>query len=83
MVWIVHSAVILQELPSFLLQIVYLADKTSYYYQGCSANSKGVGTHPKDSHFKTASNYILKQNVKKVWEHRSHVFPPHYTPDHY
>jgi len=27
MVWIVHSAVILQELPSFLLQIVYLADK--------------------------------------------------------
>jgi len=26
------------------------------YMQGYSANKKGVGTHPKISHFKTASN---------------------------
>jgi len=23
---------------------------------------------------------MLKQNEKKVWERRSHEFPPHYTP---
>ena len=23
---------------------------------------------------------ILKQNVKKLWERRSHAFPPHYPP---
>jgi len=23
---------------------------------------------------------ILKQNLKKIWERRSHAFPPHYTP---
>jgi len=38
--------------------------------QGCSANKKSVRTHPKNSHFKTASNSFLKQNVKKVWERR-------------
>jgi len=26
------------------------------YRQGCSANNKGVGTHPKNSQLKTASN---------------------------
>jgi len=26
------------------------------FNQGCSANKKGVGTHPKNSHFKTDSN---------------------------
>jgi len=25
---------------------------------------------------------MLKQNMKKVWEPRSHVFPPHYTPEY-
>jgi len=24
---------------------------------------------------------ILKQNIKKLWERRSHAFPPQYTPD--
>jgi len=26
------------------------------FNQGCSANKTGVGTHPKNSHFKTDSN---------------------------
>jgi len=38
-----------------------------------------MGTQQKIGHFKTASN--TKQNVKKVWERRSHAFPPHYAPD--
>jgi len=44
-----------------------------------SANKKHVGTLPKNSQ---QLKRILKQTVKKVWERRSHAFPPHYTPDY-
>jgi len=29
--------------------------------QGCSADNKGVETHPKNSHFETASNSVLSK----------------------
>jgi len=47
--------------------------------QGCSANKKGVGTLPKNYLFENCFQLTLKQNMKKVWERRSHAFPPHYT----
>ena len=34
----------------------------------------------KTNHFKTASNSFLKQNMKQVWERRSHAFPRQQTP---
>jgi len=46
--------------------------------QGCSANKKGVGMHPKIAIF-NRYQLLLEQNVKNVWERRSHAFPPHYT----
>jgi len=48
--------------------------------QGCSASQNGVGTNPRNSHFWNSFQLILKQNVKKECERRSHAFPPHYTP---
>jgi len=47
--------------------------------QGCNANKKRVGMHPKKQPFWNSFQLILNQNVKKVWERRSHAFPPHYT----
>jgi len=41
---------------------------------------QGVGMHSKTSHFKTGFKRISKQNIAKVWERRSHLFPPHYIP---
>jgi len=38
-----------------------------------------VGTHPKTSHF-TQFQTHFKAKHEKVWERRSHAFPPHYTP---
>jgi len=51
--------------------------------KGCSANKKSVATHPKNSLFWNSFKLTLKQNMKKVWERRSHEFPPHYTPAHH
>ena len=50
-----------------------------HYTPGCSANKK-VWERTKNSHFKTASNSFLKQNVMEVWWRRSHTFPLHCTP---
>jgi len=38
------------------------------YRQGCSANKKGVGTHPKTSHFKTASMPVLESFIEMLGE---------------
>jgi len=46
--------------------------------QGCSAKKKGVRTHPKNSHFKTASNSLAKR--EKAWERHSHALFSHYIP---
>jgi len=46
--------------------------------QGSSANKRGVGTHPETSDF----ILVLKQNLEKMWERRSHAFTPHFTPAH-
>jgi len=40
---------------------------------------KRVGTHPKKAILKQLLTHF-KQNVKKVWERRSHTFPLHNTP---
>jgi len=48
--------------------------------QGCSANKKAVGTHPKKLPFLNSFQLILKDIVKNVWERRSHAFPPNYAP---
>jgi len=42
---------------------------------------KGVGTHSEKQPLWNSFKLILKQNVKKVLERRSHAFPPHYTPE--
>jgi len=47
--------------------------------QGCSASKKGVGTHQKIAILKQLPAHF-KQNVKRVWERRSHAFPHRYTP---
>ena len=38
-------------------------------------------THPKIELFWNSFWLIFKQNVKKVWERRSHAFPPQCNPD--
>jgi len=45
-----------------------------------AALTKRCGNAPKHSPFSNSFELILKQNVKKVLERRSHAFPLHYTP---
>jgi len=47
------------------------------YEQGCSANKKSVGTHPKNGHYQTASNSISNAKCEKGL---GTPFPSHYTP---
>jgi len=35
---------------------VFSTECDNSYIQGCSANKKGVRTHPKNGHFESASN---------------------------
>jgi len=55
---------------------------TLCHKQGCSANKKGVGTHPK----KLAILKQLRTNLKAKHEKGVgtpwHAFPPHYTTGH-
>jgi len=42
-----------------------------------------MGMHPRKLPFlKNRFQLILKQTMKKVWERRSHTFPPHDTTGH-
>jgi len=45
------------------LQCPKITPKSYLYLQGCSANRKGVGTHQKNSHFKTDSKPAKRENV--------------------
>ena len=49
------------------------------FSQGCSADKKGVGTHPKNSHFKVVSSSFWSKREKGVGT-PSHAIPLHYTP---
>jgi len=60
---------------STTLHVRLCGESVRYYYQGCSANKKGVGTHPKNSHFKTASNSFWS----KTWIRCGNAVP---TPLH-
>ena len=46
------------------------------YYQGCSANKIGVGTHPKNSYFETTSNSL----TWKSWKRCGNAVPMRYRP---
>jgi len=42
-----------------VLKFISLGDAIFFTFaQGCSANKKGVGMHPKNGHFETASNTL-------------------------
>jgi len=48
--------------------------------KGCSANNRGVGRHPKKLAVLKELQTCFNAKREKVWERRSHGFPPHYTP---
>jgi len=52
------------------------------FYDSDSSGWKFFRLRLLDSDSTALFQIILKQNVKKVWERRSHAFPPHYTPEY-